>query len=289
MAAGDLVTRDFQMEFNNLLLGAATPYGWQNLQGWDDLPDVDIGLVHQPLQHGAQAGPPYARERVLTWEFQMWPNRVDFAAARAAIRRATAPRRDGVLQPLVISTVEETHLVFAVCTKRNIPADRRYAARIPKGILQFIAPDSRRFSVAESTVRIDAPTGVTGLQYPLTYPLDYGGTVTPGSSNALNEGDTETHPLIEISGPCINPKVTNQALGSFLAFNITLALGEVLTVDTNKGTVFLGSTDKFDTRVGLSVPPEDFVLIPGFNGLVFETPGFSVGAGVNVTWRSAWM
>lgn len=290
MAIGDLITRDAQIEWNGaLLLGSGTPYGWGKLSGWGDRPGVDLGNQARAADHGSHPGQPWAQERVITWEFQMYPDAADFAAACDALEMATPVEPGTTERPLVIRTRGRTRVAYAKVANRGLPEDKLYFAGRPKGILVWTAADPRLYSLEQYTIHVSSPSLPPGLQYPLTYPLDYGGAIIPSSGSAVNAGNTATRPLVTFVGPSTNPSLINTTTNRLLAFDIVLASGEELVVDTLAGSVLLGAADRSNTLADLSVAPSDFELVPGTNGLTFSSAFSGAGTGVDVTWRSAWM
>lgn len=292
MAAGDLITRPAQLEFRGLLLGSATPYGNVKLAGWGDMPDIRLGNKPRNSGHGSTPGNMFAQERVVTWDFKMWPDRAGFEAACDALERATAIVRGTAEFPLVIRTRGVRRMVYARCTRRVLPEDRLFYAGIPEGALQFVASDPRRYDVDELTVTISGPTpGSGGLTYPLSYPLDYGTPGAPSTAIASNAGTTETHPVLTFAGPMTNPRAVNSTLGWALEFVLDLPLGQTLVVDTWAGTVLLnGTTDRLYTRSDFAVPIAHFWLDPGDNNLLLAPASINgPEAGLSVAWRSAYL
>ncbi|HEX2314661.1 MAG TPA: phage tail protein [Thermomonospora sp.] len=289
MAAGDLITDDGQIEWNGLLLGAGTPYGWRELAGWDDLPGLSSGSAARPGRHGVWPGRRLAGERTVTFTCLVRAPRAEMGTVVRTLRAATPAGPDETEHPLVVRTLGETLLAYAQVAGRVITNDPAFAAGVGRAVVQWACADPRRYSLAERTTEIGAPTLGSGLQYPLTYPLDYG---TPGSSGwgrLPNAGDTATGVRMAITGPCTNPVVINQTTGRQLQFGIELARGEVLSVDTHQGTVTLGPADRLYTLTPMSVPVEDFELAPGENAVAFRAASHSTGSALTVTWRDAYL
>lgn len=292
MAAGDLITAPAQIEFRGLLLGSGTAYGNKGLSGWGTMPDIRLGSKPRNSGHGSTPGSMFAQERVVTWDFKMWPDRAGFEAACDALERATAIPRGTAEFPLVIRTRGVPRYVNARCTKRVLPEDRLYYAGIPEGALQFVASDPRRYDMEELTATISGPTpGSGGLVYPLAYPLDYGISGSPPTALAVNAGSVETHPVLVFSGPMTDPRVVNATLGWALEFILDLPLGTTLTVDTYAGTVLLnGTADRYYTRSNFSVPVQKFWLDPGVNNLVLAPTSINgPEASLTASWHSAYM
>ncbi|MGW0756125.1 phage distal tail protein [Streptomyces sp. NPDC002814] len=125
----------------------------------------------------------------------------------------------------------------------------------------------------------------------LDWPLSFG---TPGSTGALtaaNLGDAATHPLIEFRGPVVRPSLANIANGDVLEYDLALAAGDLLAVDTAAGTVTLnGTASRINTATSRSVPEQTFTLPPGTTNLHFRAaPGSSdPSASATVRYRSAY-
>lgn len=150
--------------------------------------------------------------------------------------------------------------------------------------------------VGRSVLYVPAP-GASGL----AWPLEFG---TPGSTGALsvtNAGDAPAHPVIEFRGPVERPSLTKTGTGETLEYDLPLAAGDVLTVDTGAGTVLLNQTaSRLGAASTRSVPEQTFTLAPGelvggalvptTTPLIFRAaPGSTdPAASVTVRWRSAY-
>jgi hypothetical protein len=101
----------------------------------------------------------------------------------AAIRAATVPDEDPVEEPLAIwAGTSEPQRVMARLERRAIPTDHEWSVGHHRCVLQWVATDPRRYSVAEYTsgmVGLLSP-GVGGLSFPLSFPLSFGTAGTPG-------------------------------------------------------------------------------------------------------------
>ncbi len=87
------------------------------------------------------------------------------------------------------------------------------------------------------------------------------------------------------------PSLTNLATGDVLEYDLDLAAGDVLVVDTAEGTVTLnGTASRLYTATARSVPEQSFALWPGTADLAFRAAPDSSdpAASVAVRWRSAY-
>lgn len=288
IAPGALITRDGQIEWDGVLLGSGTPYRWVELVGWEDLPALDSGNVPRPQRHGAWPGRYLAQERVITWTARIVAEPGGFGAAVTAVRAALRIGADDTEQPLVIRTKDgETLLAYAAVTSRVIP--NTPAAGIGRGTLavMWVASDPRRYSLDQHAETIPQPQAGTGLQYPLTYPLDYGAVAETGDRTLTNAGSEPAPLRLVISGPVTTPALALN--GSVLEFDLTLTADEQLVVDTGAGTVLLSGTDRTYTLTDRSTPLESFELPPGDSIVSFRAGAFGGGSTCDVTWRDAWM
>lgn len=288
--AGELITQPWQAEWNGLLLGTSTAYSIQRLNGWEDLPGLDMGAAAKPTKSGSWAGKPRAQSRIVTLELEIRTGVDQMAAAIRALRAATPKSATADEAPLVIRLHDETLMAFGKISGRVIPVSHSYSqALTPTATLQWLCMDPRRYELVERSVTISAPAaGSGGLAYPLTYPLSYGTPGSPATGTCTNFGNEPTSPLLVFTGPLTTPKLINATRGWALEFNITIEAGQTLVVDTDAGTVLLnGTTDRLYTRSNFSVPVEYFELDPGANNLSLLADAFGPGAQVQVTWKSA--
>lgn len=84
--------------------------------------------------------------------------------------------------------------------------------------------------VLETTL---APAG--GLMFPITFPIEFSATNIDTYIYPTNDGDVETWPTITISGPGMNPTITNITTGKKMALTagggVTLDSGDTVTID----------------------------------------------------------
>lgn len=90
-----------------------------------------------------------------------------------------------------------------------------------------------------------------------------------------NVGDADTQPVLAITGPAVRPTVTNQATGTVLEYDLTLAATDRLVIDTQAGTVTLnGTAPRLYTATARSTPEQAFTLSPGESLLTFRAAEF---------------
>lgn len=299
-----LITRDGQIQWGGLLLGPGTPYGIaaEGLAGWGDLPALDTADVLHPAAHGAWPGAQWAQPRTVTGTIWLLPaDRDRTIDVMREFRAAT-----GLVDEerwLAVRLHGETLLARARVSQRVVPTDRTYATQgVAKATVQWICTDPRRYGALQESAQAGLPTEEEGLLW--TDPaapaapegldwapgLDWGAAGSTGDLTAYNDGDAPTGLVVEFRGPVRNPSLTRLSDGIRIEYGITLAESDVLTVDTEAGTVLLnGASSRLHTATPGSVPEQLFHLPPGSTSLAFRAaPGSSDPlASATVMWRSA--
>lgn len=233
MPAGDLITADFQFEFNGLLFGDATVYEVVSVDGIVTSPRIRAGDVERPTSDGDVAGTD--RYAFRTVEFT-----VDIYAASTNAMFQTS------LDNLMDATVKQTAdlpLVFQFPTWGK----RRINCRPRQRSIPVTVPTSR--GLAER-VR---------LQFYAADPLIYNNTETTETSpdTVVNAGNYPTWPTITLTaGATITNTTTSKAI-------VTTGTG-TLVIDTKTRTVTKAGVNAYDQ---IDPATEWFSLVPGNNVL----------------------
>ncbi len=275
MAAGDLITADNQIEWRGLVLGAGTPYGWRQLDGLIDLPDITSADTPRTDRHGLYPGRTLAGGRTITWSYitkRVAP--AGFPAAVAALRAATAIRDQADEEPLVVRLHGVLYQVMARCVRRTAPLDAHYALGKAKGAIQWKTTGSDVVQLPQEDVPIGLPATVSdGLILPLTFALDMGPGQTGGEAVVTNNGNTDAWPLFRFSGPVTGPRITAPDLGGSLVFDPawTVPAGQMIEVDTDARTVTIVGTDV--SRDDRLFTRQWFPLAPGSTRIQWSSAG----------------
>jgi hypothetical protein len=290
-APGSLITLDGQMQWAGLLMGPGTAYEIDRtgLTGWEDIPDFDTGDADRPTAHGAWPGARYAKPRKVGGTVWMVPESAGGATLTAVRVLRQALLLGDAERWLAVRLHGETLAVRARVSQRVLTADRTYATQgVSKASVQWLATDPRRYLVDEQTAATSPPQPESGLTWPLAWPLYWGQTVSTGDVAAANEGSAPSHPVLTFSGPCGNPTVTEHTTSRRLRYEIELATGDELVVDTAAGTVTLnGTASRRHTATADSGPEELFAFEPGQAQLSFRPDTYENDARMTVRWRSA--
>lgn len=262
--------------------GTGVEWHATKLDGWDAGSDVRLELLARSADHGSYPPAVTYAERKLTLEGALYAPSP--AAAVAAVSRFSALTAD--LTGAVLR-VDEPGLARQVTVWRagaltvaRLGSDARYS-------LPLVAPDPIRYAVAESASgAIALPgTGGSGQTYPLTYPIAWGTISATGDLTVTNTGDAVVWPVLTLTGPLYNPVIRNVRTGEQLSLTISLAAGDVLTIDTRERMVLLGGTASRRTSVNAgsrfpSIPP---------GASTFSLRGAGGTGSLSLRYRSGWV
>lgn len=170
---GDLITQDAQIEWNGLLMGPGTWLGYaQNgLTGWDQTPEVVRDTAAKLNGDGTFAGDIFYNERSVSFTAQAYGD--DFTSLRAACNRHF--KRSNTPQPLIVRQFGQSLFIYARLLGFGAVINRLYFQGVPQYQIQWVAEDPLKYGLSEKDVTLVSPYYIGGLQYPLQYPLDYGG------------------------------------------------------------------------------------------------------------------
>lgn len=289
-----LVTQDWQVEFDGLLLGAGTPYYLTSLKGFLDLAGVRAPMTQRPRQHGGYIEPHYASGATRDLDFNIQgTSSVAFTQAVNTLRAQTYPQ--ATTRPLWVQLPGVGLLTAqAQVINRSIPVIQEYTAGLVTGAaLQFYMPDPFWYGPTQSgTTGLPSTSG--GLVYPLSYPLAYGTTVS-GAVSCRNVGSEATPPLFTVVGP-ISPGFTITSIEDQLSLTYTGALGanDTVVINTADGSVWLNTVS--DRRQNLaystwpSIPAANPATgAPGVRTFAFTTTGSATAATMTVSWAPAYV
>lgn len=282
----ELIYADTQIQWDGLVMGIDTYFGYKSLVGWDDMPDIDLSDAPRTHQDGEYAGSALAQSRFITFDTQIWSPKDTFPELRREFLRRTQVTQAEL--PLVIRQHGETMMSYARVIGRKWPIDKRYFGGYPTASIQWKATDPRKYSVNEQVTTLMVPSSSGGLSFPLTWTpgLDWGVTV-PGTGAVVNSGFADTPLRFEFNGPLTGPYFVN-AFGNFnLGFDLDLAAGETLIADARTGSVTLAGVDRYYALALNSDLPEDALAPMGSTSLQFAPSSLSDTGFVNVYWRDA--
>lgn len=289
MATGDLVTADWQAEYNGVALGDGTPFLIAQIDGLLDLPEVRSADKVRLRRNGLTAGDDFTGGRAITVTLEVaQTGTTSFNDAVDQLARLTAP--GGPERPLVLQIPGVAgggkRWVYCKPRRRSLPIGREFFYGLTAATVEFFSTDPRIFAADQGSASTTLATAGAGLTFPATFPVTFGAAAIGGLLSVTNAGSFATSPTIRIDGPVSNPRIENVTAGRTLAFDITLDAGDYLLVDTEQRTVMLnGTTSRYNALASASVW---FELEPGTSEVRFSAP-LTSAATMLMTWRSAWV
>lgn len=250
---GDSLTGESgQVEWNGTLWGAGTSFRVQEITGWLSLPQLDNLNVQRPSRHGAWPARRLAQQRIVTIRLQPQsfgdPAEIDDLLDQ--LDAVTGVLADETEWPLVIKGYGTAQLAYGAIMDRDVVMDGLYSVGAPTVSVMIVCSDPRRYSLVRTGVNLPADQTV----------------------EASNAGNTATNPILRITGPVVDPTITNLTLDRSVQFSLTLDDGEQLVIDTDAGTAVVGSDSQMQHLTGISAPVTEFVLTRGANRLRYS-PG----------------
>lgn len=158
--------------------------------------------------------------------------------------------------------------------------------RMGQTAIQFsmFAEDPRIYTAILNEQNImQEPIIITGRSYNKSYSYSYGPPVDPAGGNILVGGNRPTPCIITIFGPASYPRIINETLGSIMEFDLILADGDALTIDSQYHTVRLNGTN----RRSALIAPSWFSLLPGNNYIRYRSQ-INGGSVLNIQYYDAW-
>lgn len=280
----------YQFQIGTLVLGPGTSYDVLEVNGLG-IPDVRADDIDRPLDHGSF----YSREFLSGRQVTL---KVGIAGDAQSAADAVAKRDTLLAQwaPVSVDAITTKPLQFdqgGVGTRQLLGRPRRVASDVSrlKGgyitvTLEYVSGDPRIYGAGLNQTSLALALATTGRSYNKAFNYGYG-SGSSGTVVVINAGTFPTRPVVTFSGPVTNPFIENQTAGTQLDLQITLAIGDVLTVDFDARTILLGGTaSRYSAIRTGSVFWE---LAPGANSIRFGADVSDPAASASVAWRDAWI
>jgi hypothetical protein len=278
---------EYQLSYSGLTFGgiaSGLPYQLEESpEGLYDTAEITSGDAKRPLDRGEFPGIDTFGGRTVHLEVLVQSDGVSFDHARQAL--SGAMRAAGSIEePLWFRTPAGVFAVMARPRKFSCPMNvESVFGKFAKASMQLHCTDPCVYSAPSLEATTEVPGEVGGMKFPATFPLTFGAAVG-GHTTAHNFGDEECRPVLVITGPVKQPRISNNTLpgNPTLEFAITLAAGDVLTVDTDWQTAVLvtkGTTEGASVRKTLVRGSTWFGLEPGENAIQFGSQDTSATGG----------
>lgn len=273
MAAGDLITANYQYEYSGLLMGAGTSYIVERVEGLYSLPDIKSRDSDRQDEHGQYSGVDLLSGRRLVVRLAF--NETSASSLESLLANAGRAFRPGTVEePFVFQRPAQGGKRFVTAkTKRKSfdqEIDWHYARGVGRGIVELQASDPRIYSMTLKSQQV---------------------TLAGGASSASdllieNDGDFETYATITLTGPTSDPRIQNATDDNReikLDIDITT---ETLVIDTNRKTVTVDGVDRYDV---VRSDSQWWKIQPGPNTIKYNRTGTVGDSLLVIQHRDTWV
>jgi hypothetical protein len=123
--------------------------------------------------------------------------------------------------------------------------------------LDLYAPDPRMYGGVRA-VQITDTTISGGLDYPMDYPVSFGGGLNVQVTSMMNSGNTHSWPKFIVTGNYFEGFTVSDSAGHFITYDGIVTMSAPVTIDTGAGTASQNGVDKsslLSRRDWFSIPP----------------------------------
>lgn len=321
--AGALINGPWQVELQNVLMDGCGQTNPLIITKWltgHGVPKLRGNDKPRPQASGDYPSPRYLPSRVFMWAVRaQGANNAAVLTALTNLGQAFAPIPDSSASftvPLVFTLGDSTvqYLVNGIPEQADFNYDRWVRSSVYSGAggggttdpalsegvytseipLTFIATDPVIYRNVLNSLSTGIGTSSGGLAFPFAFPFAFG-TSSPGSVVCTNAGNTVSYPIITITAGAAGLSgitITKAATGDQWTINISLSVGDTLTIDMAAHTVLLnGSASRANLvirppSVWFGLDPSPTVLA-GQNTIQFT--GTGAGSTMQVQWRDAYL
>jgi len=266
---------NYQFQFGSFVFGAGTPFVVTEVTGLEDLPQIRNQDDNKGYNDGMFTGRDFFSGRTLTFMFNILAgNNLTAQQNYALFQAALNPQQTGtsVLQ-FLLSPSDTQKQINARVRTRAVPVTPEYTYGKITAQVTLFCPDPRYYDVGTTTLAL-GPSTVSGRTYNRVYNLTYGGGSQTGSGYVNNTGWANTNPVVTITGPAVNPVLSNVTTGQSITINYTLGASDVVVIDLNLKTVTLNGTSARNILANYS---QWFAAAPGLTQLSFSATTFTAG------------
>lgn len=284
-----------------ITMGPGTPFGFTKFEGID-LPGIRNGDSARPRTRGQYVGLDVDDARDITLTLDVGPFASNFGGygtlegALAALRKVT--NTQGTTEyPLWVQLPNLGLLaIMARCRKRAIPVDIPFAfGNLAQNVaMQFHATDPYFYASPTLDPSVGLPTPGLGFGFNLAFNFSFGGGSSPNTLTVTNSGDAPCYPQLVITGPCLNPSISNTSMtgNPTLTFDIQLFTGDQFVIDLDLQSALYtasGSSVAASRLNTLQANSTWWALPPGSNVIAFNSGDTSPAAGtLAVNYSSAY-
>lgn len=281
MAVGDLVTADFMYEFSGVAFGSGTSYRTEEMEGLFGIPDLSTSDLNRLDRHGAIPGDDLMGGRKIIGKINL-----------EELVKATMETKLTAWQTAMRVRNREEQLVYqrpgtgkryvsARPRKSSYPSDYQLAHGLGKLAVEWFCPDPRHYLLATKTTVVTVASA----------------SLTQTTALTVVTGNFETEPVITITGPATNPRLSLSGQtaidgrsynGRVFAVDVVMTAGDTMIIDFKNKTIKLNGVDRYDLK---RVDSRWWSLLPGAQSLTYSRSAGNTGAAATATpvWNDAWV
>lgn len=240
-------------------------------------PEYRIGSYDRPGEDGGVVSSAlYGMRQVTLVGRVSGSNAAQFSDNRFLLSRACAIQCDSKGYPVltrcqVTTLAGNTFYFYAQVGKPQFSMDNINWSNF---LIPLIAPDPQIFGetgVDTGNIIRPQPTGIT---WPVTWPLIFGGLVG-GSTTVNSNGSLFSWPIIRLDGPLTNPYIQNTTTGKLMQLTYTLSAGSFIKIymgDTPDGPGKRIMLNDVDNLIAAKTSDSEWWAIePGDNVIAFSS------------------
>ena len=292
---------NYRFAFNDFEFGGGNSvYQIMTLDGLEDLPVIRNQDDNRGYQDGMWTGRDFLSGRTLLFTMTVRGDQTySMPHYMNELQRNLVPQQQGTGLLQFQLPGNDLQRIEARVRRRSITINTDYSSGLATATYEFFCPDPRYYDDQLQTTDLINATTVAGRTYnrvyttapssgsnnPLTAGMYFGGGA--GAPNLItNYGWATSNPVITITGPCVNPKVTNVTAGYFLQVDTVLGTSDTLVLNTDSRTVTLNGINR---RALLNNSSTWFAAPPGTSYYTFTATGTDGNTTCVVSWRSAYI
>jgi hypothetical protein len=127
--------------------------------------------------------------------------------------------------------------------------------------LELYAPDPRMYGY-EQSIQITDGSVSGGMNFPVGYPVDFGGPIVSMAMSIYNAGNAKSWPVFKVTGNYFSGFKITDGLNSSIIFDGVVSMESPVYIDTGKGTATQNGVDKssmLSKRDWFGIPPKSSI------------------------------
>lgn len=237
---------NYTATLNGLTIGSGTIYRWTAWPSGLGTPDIRAQDTTRPRRHGVTAADDLLGARTVTFEITVQGTQAALEVALTALNSAFAPSPSDAWLDLRMTGSPSEYSLQGRARGVEWDLSRRYTFGLADARCTFVATDPLKYGPLVTTT-IGLPSGTAGLPFPATGPFVFGAQ-SGGEATVTNSGTAAVDWTATVTGPMTTPRLEMVSLGRRVSFDLAVATGETLVLDSRTGSALLnGSTPRTST------------------------------------------